>query len=607
MKSNFTHSIKIFTILLLSLFASVTNSYSQDTFDGNYCPGPEAIGDEYATGTFFSILLKTNPSSTCDIGTIRAKVDTQTQVLRLGMNIGNGGAALFRLYLDTDNNPITGLTSDTFGGSLSVAGAEYIIEINTNASTFNLYSGSGTTLTPLAINNGLAAMNGNATGCAVNGGNFLEFNIPFGSIGINICDPINPGVINITKLASVSGNSANSSRCVNTALTFGIPLKGSVGPSSTVCYATNSTTLTLTGVPSTSITKWQSSISPFTSWTDIANTSTTYVAASLIQTTKYRAVFSSSGLCAGNNISTAEATITVTPKPADIVTTETICSGATFTWNGTDYTTNQSGTRFPGADGCTADQVLNLTVTPKPTKVSTAVTICSDETYTWNANNTDYTIGGTYLVTNDGCTANQELVLTISAPVTINNSTCNTDDTITVDLTTLLPQGTPAGGTWTDINNSGKLVGSVFSPYGLNQLNYVFEYEVSGSCPLIINMNTDDCPIVLGCGTVFVNNAFSPNNDGINDEFFIDNIDDTVCYPENTVEIYNRWGVLVFETKDYNNTSNKFDGFSGGRTTISKSSGLPTGTYFYILNYTSVDGTGNIQANKKDGYLYLTR
>src|SRR3970282_2600499 len=153
MKSNFAHSIKIFTILLLSLFASVTNSYSQDTFDGNYCPGPEAIGDEYATGTFFSILLKPNPSSTCDIGTIRAKVDTQTQVLRLGMNIGNGGAALFRLYLDTDNNPITGLTSDTFGGSLSVAGAEYIIEINTNASTFNLYSGSGTTLTPLAINN----------------------------------------------------------------------------------------------------------------------------------------------------------------------------------------------------------------------------------------------------------------------------------------------------------------------------------------------------------------------------------------------------------------------------------------------------------------------
>jgi hypothetical protein len=46
---------------------------------------------------------------------------------------------------------------------------------------------------------------------------------------------------------------------------------------------------------------------------------------------------------------------------------------------------------------------------------------------------------------------------------------------------------------------------------------------------------------------------------------------------------------------------------SRGRTTVSQSSGLPTGTYFYILNYTSVDGTGQIQTNKQDGYLYLTK
>jgi hypothetical protein len=34
---------------------------------------------------------------------------------------------------------------------------------------------------------------------------------------------------------------------------------------------------------------------------------------------------------------------------------------------------------------------------------------------------------------------------------------------------------------------------------------------------------------------------------------FIDSLEDTICYPENTVEIYNRWGVLVFETTGYNN------------------------------------------------------
>jgi hypothetical protein len=40
-----------------------------------------------------------------------------------------------------------------------------------------------------------------------------------------------------------------------------------------------------------------------------------------------------------------------------------------FSWNGTDYTTT-AGTRIL-QNGCTADQVLNLTVTAKPTKVST--------------------------------------------------------------------------------------------------------------------------------------------------------------------------------------------------------------------------------------------
>jgi gliding motility-associated-like protein/uncharacterized repeat protein (TIGR01451 family) len=112
---------------------------------------------------------------------------------------------------------------------------------------------------------------------------------------------------------------------------------------------------------------------------------------------------------------------------------------------------------------------------------------------------------------------------------------------------------------------------------------------------------------VLGCESVLVHNAFSPNGDGINELFVIDGLEDTICYPENTVEIYNRWGVLVFATRNYNNETNAFNGYSNGRTTVRRSSGLPTGTYFYILNYTSVDLNGDIQTNQKDGYLYLTR
>jgi hypothetical protein len=57
------------------------------------------------------------------------------------------------------------------------------------------------------------------------------------------------------------------------------------------------------------------------------------------------------------------------------------------------------------------------------------------------------------------------------------------------------------------------------------QLQYSFDYQITiDSCPLIYTVKMDitdvDCGgIVLGCGTVFVNNAFS-NNDGVNEEFF---------------------------------------------------------------------------------------
>jgi gliding motility-associated-like protein len=230
-------------------------------------------------------------------------------------------------------------------------------------------------------------------------------------------------------------------------------------------------------------------------------------------------------------------------------------------------------------------------------------------------------VAGTYTLTASAsnssqigtCTAVAQVV--ISQPVKIEpietESICNTDRTLIIDLNSYLPVGTPLTGNWID-DGSNALNKNILTPYNLSIRQYDFQYQVTvDGCPLtyIIKMNiTDfDCGIVLGCGVVEVHNAFSPNGDGINEMFVIDNIEDTVCYPENTVEIYNRWGVLVFETKNYNNETNSFKGYSQGRTTVSQSSGLPTGTYFYILNYLSVDGTGNIQTNKKDGFLYLTR
>jgi gliding motility-associated-like protein len=93
-------------------------------------------------------------------------------------------------------------------------------------------------------------------------------------------------------------------------------------------------------------------------------------------------------------------------------------------------------------------------------------------------------------------------------------------------------------------------------------------------------------------------NALSPNGDGIYDVFTIRNID---FYPNNTLNIYNRWGVEVYKANGYGQNDNFFRGFSDGRNTINREAALPEGTYFYTLTYMNTTG---IEKNLS-GYLYI--
>lgn len=102
-------------------------------------------------------------------------------------------------------------------------------------------------------------------------------------------------------------------------------------------------------------------------------------------------------------------------------------------------------------------------------------------------------------------------------------------------------------------------------------------------------------------GNIVIYNGVTPNDDGMNDYFIIDGI---THYPNNRVSVYNRWGVKVFETTNYDSDGNVFNGYSQGRATVNPDNKLPTGTYFYVLTYefTSAGATRNIE---KAGYLYL--
>ncbi len=94
---------------------------------------------------------------------------------------------------------------------------------------------------------------------------------------------------------------------------------------------------------------------------------------------------------------------------------------------------------------------------------------------------------------------------------------------------------------------------------------------------------------ILGCTgsddvTVFVNDAFeypsgySPNGDGTNDVWELDFL---AKYPDCTVQIFNRWGQVVFESEGY---EEPWDGKMNGED-------LPIGTYYYVIDLGNEDIT----------------
>ncbi|OWY21468.1 hypothetical protein C7N43_28680, partial [Sphingobacteriales bacterium UPWRP_1] len=95
------------------------------------------------------------------------------------------------------------------------------------------------------------------------------------------------------------------------------------------------------------------------------------------------------------------------------------------------------------------------------------------------------------------------------------------------------------------------------------------------------------------CEDLFIPNGFSPNGDGINDLFIIANLQ--LCFPENELVIFNRWGDEVFRQKGYSQV-NAWDGAyqqSGKR--------VPDGTYFYVL---LLNDEGN---QKRNGFIEVCR
>jgi gliding motility-associated-like protein len=90
------------------------------------------------------------------------------------------------------------------------------------------------------------------------------------------------------------------------------------------------------------------------------------------------------------------------------------------------------------------------------------------------------------------------------------------------------------------------------------------------------------------CG-IHVYSGFSPNNDGNNDLWIVDYLE---LHHPNEVEIYNRWGDMVWHGVDYDNVNVVWNGRTQDGTE------LPEGTYYWIIK----EGTATMK-----GWVELTR
>ena len=181
-----------------------------------------------------------------------------------------------------------------------------------------------------------------------------------------------------------------------------------------------------------------------------------------------------------------------------------------------------------------------------------------------------------------------------------NGSTCYvpTDTAGHVEVTTLIGVDVLPETLYVDEGSSGHVAVQVFDNYNLGPYNYQWSppglVSPSTQWPDSFTVSTGDysgyvtCTVPYGNGCtssdsalvlfipceneIVIPNVFTPNGDGKNDDF---HIDDLCELPGFNIVIYNRWGRIVFESDDvlfrWNGTDEKGNAVSDG-------------TYYYLMD-----------------------
>lgn len=221
----------------------------------------------------------------------------------------------------------------------------------------------------------------------------------------------------------------------------------------------------------------------------------------------------------------------------------TICNGASFipniSSNATDYT-------WSPTTGVSNPNIANPVLSPTTT--------------------TTYTVTGTL----GGCTSTRTFTVSISQSVTVD---AGAPSSVLEGYSTQL-QGSGTSGTylWSPASslNSATILNPIASPVTTTQ--YYLTITTAAGCT-----NTDSVLVTVVPYCIKPLNAFSPNGDGINEYWLVTNNN---CTSNVNAYVFNRYGTKVYESNDY---QNNWNGTYKGKP-------LPDGTYYYILNFTLING-----------------
>ncbi|MBA2613168.1 MAG: gliding motility-associated C-terminal domain-containing protein [Bacteroidetes bacterium] len=256
--------------------------------------------------------------------------------------------------------------------------------------------------------------------------------------------------------------------------------------------------------------------------------------------------------------------------------------------------------------GCTATQtiaVANNTTAPSFTAAASGNLPCGGSgTTTLNATSSNtnaiYNWSGP-AITSGSNTANAQVsaagVYTVL--VTDNVTGCSSTQTVGVNSTSVLAAFNPdviTGLAPLTVNFSNQSTGATTYSWSFGngtstQTNPSNTFPTGTYTVVLTSMNgacTSTAEVVIKVNNKIGNvpEVFTPNSDGHNDVFEITGLD---SYPNNSLQIFNRWGNQVYFAKPY---KNDWDGSpnANGKTGSNK---LPTGTYFYILDLGDDDKT----------------